>query len=172
MMKLAGVSPRISDVNRRYGVPFIPNEVARFDIDISPQLPLRSLVRKFYGSFGGTGRSFSRISGFFSLGHGFDQGIIGFPKNGRTADSREEQKKGPSDQPSRESVDWHWLIKPPTIVVFSLVLGLLCGLAGFVILFGPHTHPTNYALKNAGTGLFFGGLAVSALALFAVVAAP
>ena len=161
--------PRVSEVNCSCGVPFIPVEVAGFDIDISSQLPFCRLVRKFYGGFGGFGRSFSRVSGFFSLDHGFDQGVIGFPKNGGAANSSEEQEKRPSDQPARESVDWYWLIKPPTIVVFSLMLGLLCGLAGFVILFGPHVSPKNYLLRNIGTGLFFAGLLACAISLFAIV---
>jgi uncharacterized protein YqgC (DUF456 family) len=42
------------------------------------------------------------------------------------------------------------LVEPPTLAFVGLALGLFIGLAGFVILFGPHVSSENYLARNIG----------------------
>lgn len=160
----------ISEANGSFGITLIPIEVGGFDVDICSQLALGGFVGEFDCGPCCLGRIFSGIGRFFGFQQCVVQSIVGFPEYASINDGGDKEQRRPSNQPSSESINWHRLVEPPVPMFSSLVLGLLNGLAGFVVLFGPHTHPTNYALKNVGAGLFFGGLFLSALAAFIAAA--
>jgi hypothetical protein len=161
----------ISDANCDCGHPLIPAQVGGFDVDICPQLALGSFIGEFDGGLCRIGRILSSIGRFFGFQQRIVESAIGFPEHPGVDYGGDEQKERPSHQPSGESINWRSLVKPPALTFIGLALGLICGLAGFVILFGPHTRPTDYALKNVGAGLLLVGLLLSALAAFIVVAA-
>jgi hypothetical protein len=150
----------------------VPSKVSGFDVNISPQLALCGSVSQLNCILCGTSGNFGGLCRLFGFKQGIVQGIVGFPEHPGAANGGYEQQESPNNQPTGEPVNWHRMVEPPAAVVWfiSLVLGLICGLAGFVILFGPHTRPTDYTLKNVGAGLFFGGLFLAAPAAFLWIA--
>ena len=90
--------------------------------------------------------------------------IVGFKQNCGAYYRADEEKCGPCDKPSSETVNWLRLLKPPksfwSRLLFFCFPGIASLIAGFVFLNGPHRR------LEIGAVLYFGGMALIAIGAF------
>jgi hypothetical protein len=126
---------------------------------ICPQLPSSSVGSGLIRLLSGLGSLSGCVGGFFGLNQSIFQGVVRDQQDHGIDDCCDHQRSRPNHQPSREAVNWVWLIEPPQTFWWAAIAGLA---TGFILLFGPHNRPQTDRRANAGACLFLGGLAAFA----------
>jgi hypothetical protein len=101
---------------------------------------------------------------------GFDllmQSEISFQKDDRTYEGREKQHEREESYPASEFRNWVVMNEEPRVFFLWMPLflapGVVCGLVGFVLLFGPHRHP------GFGATLYFLGMVLGVAGAFCAI---